>query len=241
MSEEKNKQPERGPSEYAKKEEGQAKPRPKTRFVFNLAAFVLLLLVVYIAWFFIRTGKKPSQVAELLDEKSRAELVEQMAFDWRAAAHAGKEASVWAEKEFKDWDRALSQRLKSPPPKTKEESSALVKETKEHLEAPPAGTGQPAGVTGKKAEPARSTVNPAMTKAINEYADGMKAYTMTDPAAPQAQVQQYLRLAAGHFEVCLYWIDQARAQHVAASVIDRYEQPATKRLYDCRKRMELTR
>jgi len=223
VAEEKKRDPERGPSEYARKETGQTRAPAKTRFVFKLAAFILLLLAAYIAWFFVRTGKKPSQVAELLDEKSRAELIEQMASDWRTTVHAGKEASAWAEKEFKDWERALAQRLKSPPPRTREESSALVKETKEKLEPPP------------------PTAHPAMAKAVEEYANGMKAYAMTDPAAPQAQVQRYLRLAAGHFEVCLYWIDQARAQKVAESVLEPYEQPATKRLYDCRKRMELAR
>jgi hypothetical protein len=248
MAEENGEKRERGPSDYAKKDDGQGKARVKTRFIFKFVAFLLLLLVAYVAWFFIRTGKKPSQVADLLDETKRTELFDQIASDYRTAVHASEKASQWAEREFKDWEHALSERLKSPPPKTKEESAALVKETKEKLEQPstpptPVDTGKPAGAVVKKAEPAapKPAANPALSKAQEEYGNGLKAYAMTDPSAPQQQVQKYLRLAAGHFEVCLYWIDQARAQKVSESLIDPYEQPATKRLYDCRKRMELVR
>lgn len=246
MAEEKNGQRERGPSEYAKKDEGQAKPRPKTRFVFKFAALIIILLIAYLAWFFVRTGRKPEDIAQLLDETKRGELIDQMADDYRKAVNAGDDARKWAEREFKDWDRALTERLKSPPPKTKEESSALVKETKQKLEQPPVpptpvDTGKATGPAEKKVEPPATRTNPALAKALEEYEIGMRSYAMTDPAAPQAQVQRYLRLAAGHFEACLYWLDQARAQKVAENVIETYEQPATKRLYDCRKRMELSR
>lgn len=243
MADEKSGQ--RGPSEYAKKDSDSPQPRAKTRFIIKFMAFILILAVAYIVWFFVRTGRKPQDIPGLLDEKGRAELLDQIAADYRTAVNAGGEARTWAEREFRDWERALSQRLKSPPPKTTEDSTALVKETKEKLEQPPApfDTGKPSGVVERKTEPVatKPAVSPSLTKALEEYENGMKAYAMTDPAAPQQQVQKYLRLAAGHFEVCLYWLDQARVQRVAENFIDPYEQPATKRLYDCRKRMELTR
>jgi hypothetical protein len=243
MAEEKNGQ--RGPSECAKKDGDSPKPRAKSRFVVKFMAFILILVVAYIVWFFVRTGRKPQDIPGLLDEKGRAELLEQIAADYRTAVNAGGEAREWAEREFRDWERALSQRLKSPPPKTTEESTALVRETKEKLEQPstPIDTSKPSGVVERTTEPvaARPPANASLAKAQEEYENGMKAYAMTDPAAPQQQVQKYLRLAAGHFEVCLYWLDQARVQKVAENLIDPYEQPATKRLYDCRKRMELTR
>ena len=222
---------ERGPSEYAEKESRRPRRRAPTRFVFKFAALIIVLLAAWFGWIIYRSG---GSLSDVLDVEKRAQLLDKAAEDYRQAVKASDEARKWAQKEFKNWEESLSKRLKSPPPKTKEESAALVKETQKEIKEP-----APPPPVQKSTAAAKPKTNTALAKARDEYNLGMKDYAMTDPAASQQQVQKYIRLAAGHFEVCLFHIDKARASGVSEGLLERYEQPATKRLYDCRKRMEL--
>ena len=78
-----------------------------------------------------------------------------------------------------------------------------------------------------------------LVDAQREYILGCDAYKMTDPASPSSQVQKYIRVAAPHFEKALDLCDKARAEKVSGGGIDQLEEDSAKRLYDCRKRMEL--
>jgi hypothetical protein len=239
----------RGPSEYAQKEAaaGQAKPRPRTGCFYKLLGLLLVALAAWLVWYNCRTGWR----ANLLDEKEQERAFREMTSDYHKALEVGGDFAKWTERELTN----LEKRLKGAPPKTKEESAALVKESKQAVEKADAQPG--ASVEGTKAAgakpgvgtkapiEAKSPVPPPpvgpLAKARAEYEEASRDYMRTDPDAPQAQVQQYLRAAAGHFEKCLYWLDQARAARAPEAEVGSLEQQAAKRLYDCRKRMELTR
>jgi hypothetical protein len=85
-----------------------------------------------------------------------------------------------------------------------------------------------------------SSVKTILDTAREEFIVGCKAYENTSPSNPSATVQKYLRIAAPHFERAMDLCEKARASGVKGNDIDVLEQDAAKRLYDCRKRMELT-
>ena len=84
-----------------------------------------------------------------------------------------------------------------------------------------------------------SSVKTVLDTAHEEFIVGCKAYENTSPSNPSATVQKYLRVAAPHFERALDLCDKARGQGVKGGDIDQLEEDSAKRLYDCRKRMEL--
>ena len=96
-------------------------------------------------------------------------------------------------------------------------------------------------VIKRETDGAAPAVPGSFLEAQREFMLGSEAYTMTDPAAPSEQVQKYLHIAAPHFEKSLDLVDKAKAEKMSGSIIDTLEEDATKRLYDCRKRMELKR
>jgi hypothetical protein len=238
----------RGPSEYAQKEAaaGQAKPRPRTGCFFKLLGLLLVALAAWLIWYNFRTGWR----SNLLDDREQQRAFREMTADYHKALEVGGDFAKWTERELTN----LETRLKGAPPKTKEESAALVKESQQAVEktdAPPGAGGERTKAAGPKPgvgskAPAGAKTHPPppvgpLAKARAEYEEASRDYMRTDPDAPQAQVQKYLHTAAGHFEKCLYWLDQARAAGAPEAEVGSLEQQAAKRLYDCRKRMELTR
>jgi len=219
------------------------KPKPGTSPVFLLLGFMLIAVALIIGWYSYRVGK----VVDISDPVQRDQTLAQAESDLKKAVSKSTEVGEkviektaaltgqvtdWAKRNLDD----LKSRIKGKPPETKEEISALVEESKKSVEsatlipAPPEGGGKPV--------PAR-TESAAWEQAREEFKIGQSAYAKTDPASPSQQVQLNLRVAEPHFVKCLNFLERARLEKVNGAEIDRLEQAAARRLYDCRKRMEL--
>lgn len=224
----------KGPHEYAIKTEQEKAARhatPKrTRFLFKFIGFLLVLLVGAWGYYSYKSGKP----LDLTDPKQQAETLDAARKDAQLAAEKTKEASVdalaWAERSLGD----LQKLIKGKPPETKEEIKSLVDESKQAVAKEPE---KPAPVAPSAPPPPPSPIAAAQT----EYRVGQEFYALTDPMASQKQVQTNLHLAEPHFSKCLDLLETARTHNVNGPEIDRLEQAAAKRLYDCRKRMELQR
>ena len=80
-----------------------------------------------------------------------------------------------------------------------------------------------------------------LADALEEYRVGQQFYAKTDPMASQKQVQENLHLAEPHFTKCLDLLEAVHGKGATEADIDHLAQAAARRLYDCRKRMELQR
>ena len=218
----------KGPREYVvNTEREKATRKPGTRFLFKFIGLILVLLVGAWGWYSYKSGKP----IDLTDAKQRDETLDAARKDAELAATKTKEASAdaiaWAQRSLGD----LQKIIKGKPPETKEEIKVLVDESKQAVE-----TAKPATPT-----PAAPPVVSPIADAQAEYRVGQEFYILTDPMASQKQVQTNLHLAEPHFSKCLDLLEAARGRNVNGPEIDRLEQAAARRLYDCRKRMELQR
>jgi hypothetical protein len=232
MSDEPKPKP-KGPHEYAIKTEIEKEVRrvqPKrTRFLFKFLGLILVGLAALWLWYSYKQGK----LIDPTDEKQQRATFDQASADAQRAAQKTKEASVdalaWAQRSLGD----LQKLIKGKPPETKEEVKALVDESKQAAAKEPA---KPAA-----SAPAIAPPPSPIADAQAEYRTGQDFYIKTDPMASQQQVQSNLHLAEPHFSKCLDLLETARTRGVNGPEIDRLEQAAARRLYDCRKRMELQR
>jgi len=245
MSDEKVRQ--RGPSEYAKGEaETRVSPRRPTSFLAKLIGLILIGLAAWIGWYAYRQGKLP----DMTDEKQQKLMLDQAKEDIAKAESQATEASQkfvsWAQRGIDD----LRTRIKGKPPESKEEVSLLVDESKKEVAEVEKGSGklQPGGVESAPIAVKKSESDKALSKGeqlISEarahYRVGLAAYADTDPSAAQKLIQTRLREAEPHFVKSLDLLEQARIQGAGGANLDSLEQSAAKRLYDCRKRMELSR
>jgi hypothetical protein len=204
-----------------------ARPAPRgTRGIFILVGLVVFPALGWLVWYAIRKGELP----DLLDEKNRKEAVQQLQQDAETAREKSRELTKEVTDKMISWSGDLNKLLKGKPPETKEEISTLVNESKEAV----------ARETAKQPEPsAKPRVPTTLERAQESYNQGQKEYVHADPAAPSAQVQRSIRLAAPYFEQVLALCEKARAEGVNGAIIDRLEQDAAKRLSDCRRRMEM--
>ena len=237
----------RGPNAYAVKDaQAQRKAPPRqTSCLFKLVGLLLVLLAGYLGYFTLGYWRRTGQLPDFTDAGTQKQVLVQGELDLEVTKKASQE--VLAKLEFTLAD--LQKRIKGKPPETKEEISALVKESKEST---PRDGAEKSG-TGSGAEPssgADSAKTPApnagtasegtLAQAQAEYRKGEEAYIHTDPfQASQEQVQKYIRIAAPHFEQALKLLDEARQRGTQGPAIDRLEEKAAKRLIDCRRRMEM--
>ena len=125
--------------------------------------------------------------------------------------------------------------------KNEDGTIVIIHKDKNAGKPPPVDTGD---IKIKRSGEPDATLKPGQ----KEYQDGLKefelgceSYQNTSPSEPSEKVQKYLHLAAPHFEASLNACDAARSAGYKGSDIDRLEGNSAKRLYDCRKRMELKR
>ncbi|HYG77206.1 MAG TPA: hypothetical protein VEK08_19535 [Planctomycetota bacterium] len=236
----------RGPSEYATKE---AEPRlPAKRrpsFFFRLLGLLLVLFAGWLGWYSYRQGQLP----DLTNEAQQKKMLEQAKADLQKAEEKTSEAS----RKFVSWAQVnleeLKTRIKGKPPESKEEISTLVNESKKEVgsaekngEPTLRGAGdKDSGAKKPEAAKPASKADTLIAEARSHYRTGLGAYAQTDPSASQQVIQAKLREAEPHFVKCLDLLEQARAQGAGGAELDSLEQAAAKRLYDCRKRMELAR
>lgn len=234
MSDEQKPRP-KGPHEYAVKTEQEKESRrqkPKhTRLLFKFLGLVLVALAALWVWYSYKQGHP----IDLLDEKQQRATLEQARDDAQHAAQRTQEASAdalaWAQRSLGD----LQKLIKGKPPETKEDVKALVDESKQ------AAAKEPSKPAAHTSAPAIVPPPSPIADAQAEYRIGQDFYIKTDPMASQQQVQSNLHLAEPHFSKCLDLLEAARTKGVIGSEIDKLEQAAARRLYDCRKRMELQR
>jgi len=207
-----------------RKEAADYGPPRTTRFIFKLLGLVLVLFAGWVAWYSYRQGKLP----DFTDPKQQDEAMKQLSAD----AQKAKEKSLALSETAIHWAQAsltdLEKVIKGKPPKTPEESKALVDEAKHEIENPP------------PPPPVHVALPPdPLANAREEYRIGQQFYVKTDPMASQKQVQDNLHLAEPHFLKCLEMLDAAHGKGASEAAIDTLAQAAARRLYDCRKRMEL--
>ena len=246
----------RGSHDYAKHQSADTRkeaklaaqePVRRTPFLIKLIGFVLLCVVAWWGWHSYTAGK----IIDLTDEKQQQEALNQVNKDLAqvnkdlaVAADKTREASVQAI----DWARSslgdLEKLIKGKPPQTNAEIKELVDESKlatdkEKSAAPAPG---PVVVMPETSKPVQTIPQPPpgpIADAQAEYRLGQDAYAKTDPMAPHDQVQKFIRVAEPHFSRCLDLLEAARKRGVNGAEIDQLEQASARRLYDCRKRMEL--
>ena len=242
----------RGPSEYSTKE-APRKPKAKTRFLFKFLGLVLIGLAAWIGWYSMRQGKLPDLTNEEQQKKMLAQATQDFDKAEKKATDVSKKVVSWAEQSLDD----LRTRIKGKPPETKEEISDLVNESKREVAQNPPGFGGPSAGGGngpdsgpQKAGPPVAPAAPAAPKskgqqlvddAKEQYRQAAAVYALADPMSSQKIVQDSVHKAAPLFSRCLDLLEQARTNGATGSDLDTLEQSAAKRLYDCRKRMELTR
>jgi len=244
----------RGPSEYATKETPR-KPKAKTRFLFKLLGLALVGLAAWIAWYSMRQGKLPDLTSEEQQKKMLAQAQQDYDKAEKKATDVSKKVVSWAEQSLDE----LRTHIKGKPPETKEEISDLVNESKREVAQNPPGFGGPSAAGGggngtasgpQKGGPPAAPPAPTAPKskgqqlvddAKEQYRQAAAVYALADPMSSQKIVQDSVHKAAPMFSRCLDLLEQARTNGATGSDIDTLEQSAAKRLYDCRKRMELTR
>jgi len=240
MSDEKQRQ--RGPSEYAQNE-GARPTRRRTSFIAKFLFLLLVLLAAWIGWYAYRQGKVPDLTSEEQQKKMLQQAKEDLVVAEEKATEASKQFVSWAKLNIED----LKKRIKGNPPESKEEVSDLVNESKREVsvkdrEASLGGTDKGgAGAKTAQTGAAGTKAESLMKLARESYRTGLGAYAQTDPSSPQQQIQSKLREAEPYFIKCLDLLEQARREGAGGAELDSLEQAAAKRLYDCRKRMELSR
>lgn len=239
----------RGSHDYAKhqsadtrKEAKAAAQQPvrRTPFIIKLIALMLLCAVAWWGWHSYNAGK----MIDLTDEKQQKEALAQAEKDLATAADKTREASAQAIDFARSSLGDLEKLIKGKPPQTNAEIKELVDESKlatdkEKSLAPAPG---PVVVLPDTSKPVQTIPQPPpgpIADAQAEYRLGQDAYAKTDPMAPHDQVQKFIRVAEPHFSKCLDLLEAARKRGVTGSEIDQLEQASARRLYDCRKRMEL--
>lgn len=224
------------------------------RRLWSLAALVLVAVGGWIIYQWTAKGKPP----DLTSERGRSEALDALKADVNKAAETSKpyvDVATAKAREFYEYTLDdLQKRLKGKPPETREEITKLVKESEEATrndpspwdKTKPADTGTKTG--GTPDEPRISNLpekkpDAAVTGYLAEaqaaFQAGSKAYAQTDPANSQETVQVHLRIAKQFFEKSLTLIDKARAAGQGSAQLDALEEKVTKRLYDCKKRIEL--
>lgn len=233
--------------------------RRRLRTILGLVGFIVLILGGWIIYTFVAKGK----IVDLTSERGRKEAFGSLKDDAEKVAETTKpyieEAATKAKEYYSYSLDQLKNRMKGKPPETKEEITALVKESQEATAQAPSPwdkTSTP-GEAAKTSEPAKSGTEPSEPsapkvtnlpkpaeldgnegKAQLDGTTGMQAYAKTDPMNSQETVQVHLRIALKFFERSLTEIDKARAEGKGGS-LGALEEKVTKRLYDCKKRMEM--
>lgn len=217
--------------------ENEPPPRRKTSFLIKLLGLVILVVAAYLGWYVYRTGSVP----DLTDKRQQDKLLEQARrdlskagdqateFGGKAADAMGK-AADWAAKSLDD----VRKRIKGNPPETKEEVSALVKDSGA-TQVPPTPT--------TPTESARAVANPwdaPLQEAWNEYYRGVAEHSKSSPDNSRDQVQAALAAATPHFERTLNLLEEARVKGCKGHEVDDLENKTAKRLYDCKKRRSVT-
>lgn len=213
--------------------------RRRMRSFIGFLGFLLVLVGAWIIYHWVVTGKPP----DLGTEKGRKEALGTLKDDANKVAEKAKEFYSYSLEE-------LEKRMKGKPPETKEEIAALVKESQDEVQKsalPVEKTGDtgaqksPSGPGITNLPPPKKEEPPSgpLAEAQAAYQTATKAYALTDPAASQEQVQVHVRIAKKYFERCLNYIDKARAGGVTGREIELLEERATKRLYDCNRRLEI--
>jgi len=206
-------------------------PPRKTGFFAKLIGLLLVLLAAWLGWYVYRTGSMP----DLTDARQQQKLLDQAKKDFsKASEHAteyGKQAADWASRGLDD----IRQRIKGAPPETKEEVSALVKDSSNTV--PP-----PASKTPVEAARARdkNAWDEPLQEAWNSYYRGVAEHSKSSPDNSREQVQTALREATPHFERTLNLLEDVRLKGGKGSEISDLEHKTASRLYDCRKRRSVT-
>jgi len=231
----------KGSHDYAKhqgdgtrKEAGAAARRPmrRTRFLFKFIGLLLVFFAGWWAWYSYKEGR----VVDLTDPNQQQKALADVKKTAEATREASAQALAWASRGLGD----LEKLIKGKPPETPADVKQLVDESKQAVAKEQAKPPTPGAPAAPEAAPA---VEPPslLADAEAEYRAGQEAYAKTDPMASQEQVQKFIRVAEPHFSKCLDLCDVARQHGAQGEDIGRLEQAAAKRLYDCRKRMELRR
>lgn len=206
-------------------------PPRRTGFFVKLIGLLLVLLVAWLGWYFYRTGTVP----DLTDERQQQKLFDQAKKDFNKASEQatvyGKKAADWAARGLDD----IRERIKGKPPETKEEVSALVKDSGNTV-APPESKAPVESSRTKDVHPWDGAVQEAWTA----YYRGVTEHSKSSPDNSREQVQTALREATPHFERTLNLLEEARRNGAKGSEIDDLEHKAAQRLYDCRKRRSVT-
>ncbi|MFH0937804.1 MAG: hypothetical protein V1899_00735 [Planctomycetota bacterium] len=201
-------------------------PSPRqTRFLFKALGFLLFAFAAWVA----SCSYRNDELVDLTDSYQQQQLLRQAAEDINNIREATATVAV-----------NIAMWLQSGSADTKEEPKSKPPETT---------TTNPIRESNRFARPRRAPSNPPkvtapqlstrLDSARAEYRKGEDAYAKTDPMSSTDEVQKYLYIAEPLFSRCLDLLDEARKQGVTGSEIENLEQVATKRLYDCRKRMAL--
>jgi hypothetical protein len=217
------------------------RPPKKTRFLFKLIGLVLVALVGWYGYNVYKSGK----VFNPMDPKDQQEIAKSLKKDMgkvvdktKPYAEEGiKKAVEYLKYTYED----LKKKIKGRPPETKEEVAALVEESQREVKAADEAANKAAGSATKTPEP-KPPPKPAgaYAQAKAAYREASRYYAKAHPVkASQEEVQNNIRLAAPLFDKCLALCEKARKEGVSEAKIEGLEQAAARRLYTCRKRMEL--
>lgn len=208
-----------------------APPPRKTGFFAKLIGLLLVLIAAWLGWYVYRTGSLP----DLTDASQQKRLLDQAKKDLNKASEQateyGKKAADWAARGIDD----IRERIKGKPPETKEEVSALVKDSGNTV-PPPASK---APIEAAKSRPVNAWDEP-LQEAWNAYYRGVAEHSKSSPDNSREQVQTALREATPHFERTLNLLEEVRLKGGKGSEVDDLEHKAAQRLYDCRKRRSVT-
>jgi len=213
-------------------------PPRRTSFIVKLLGLVVILAAAYLGWYVYRTGSVP----DLTDKRQQEKLIEQAKRDFNKAEEkatvygekavdAMGKAADWAAKGLED----VRKRIKGNPPETKEEVSALVKDS--GATVPPPKHVAPVE-TARAAD--KNPWDAPLQEAWNSFYRGVAEHSKSSPDNSREQVQTALREATPHFERTLNLLEEVRAKGGKGSEIDELENRTAKRLYDCKKRRSVT-
>jgi len=199
----------------------------KTRGIFLLLGFLLVLLAGWLGWRYYKTGQLP--------DLSSPEGQRKAAEDLKKDAEEVKEGALKVYSyTLADLDERMK-RLNVEAPKNDEERRTLIEESKKAVDAPPETAVKK---TVEATEPAAALKGP-LADAQRDFQLASRAYARSGPEHSQQDRQVHLRVAKHFFERCLNHIDKARAQGISDRELRSIEEPATKRLYDCNKQLEM--
>jgi hypothetical protein len=224
----------------ADKRRAAAKPR-RTRFIFTLLGLLLVALAGWMAWYAYRERRLP----DWLDPNEQQRAARQAKTDLVVARN-------WLEVSLEE----LQKRIKGPPPDSNEDVTALVAESQRNVgfvppppvntekrkqnDAAPDGRAESNGNAAVPPKPPAAAPSP-LDPARQEYTRGESFYAKTDPSGSFETIQKHLHLAEPCFVRCLELLDRVTKAPAIVTDVEKLEQSAAKRLYDCRKRMTLKR